>query len=240
MTADRLLHALLNAGLRVVQEPGWRTRGNRWNVNGRPEGVMQHHTSLPNPYPIKKLYGPPLYRIKANMATHEDGTLFLISYGACNYSSGYGDPTVLERNVRRSIPPTHNATVRGTKSGNRHFWNYENSHPGDGSPLPPAQFETITVSTAIVLDHFGLNANQVISHAEWTSRKTDPYWDGSNRRAINEIREASMFTPHEIEELKKLVASLDSVQSNGGFAEYAVELVRRERETPLHSHEENT
>ena len=41
MNADALLIALLKAGLHVVEEPGWRTRGNRWNVGGKPEGIMQ-------------------------------------------------------------------------------------------------------------------------------------------------------------------------------------------------------
>ncbi len=45
-----------------------------------------------------------------------------------------------------------------------------------------------------------------------------------------------MFTDHEIEELKKLVAALDSVNSNGSFAAPAVKLIRRERSKPLHAH----
>lgn len=185
MSAIRLLADLRAAGLHVVEEPGWATRGNRWNVGGQPEGVMQHHTAPPNPYPIKKLYG---LRIKANMATHEDGTLFLIAYKACNYSSGPGMLGVLENNVRKSIAPTHNGTKLGTKGGNRHFWNYENSHPGDGSLIPQIQLDTIIESTRIVCDHFGLNAEQVISHAEWTKRKIDPRWNGDNRTAIEQIR----------------------------------------------------
>lgn len=233
MSADVLLHDLQNAGLHVIEEPGWKTRGKRWNVGGKPEGVMQHHTSLPNPYPIKRLYGKPLYRIKCNMATHEDGTLYLVAYKACNYSSGYGMKAVLTENVRPSIAPTHNGTKRGLKSGNRHFWNYENSHPGDGSPIPQVQLDTIIESTRIVMAHFGLNGNQIISHAEWTSRKRDPYWNGSNRNAINQIREEAMFTKHEIEELKRVIASLDSAKSNGGFAAPAVELIRKERKLPL-------
>jgi len=189
MTANQLLADLRNAGLNVIEEPGWRTRGNRWNVDGKPEGVMQHHTAPPNPYPIKRLYGPPAYRIKANMATHENGRLYLIAYGACNYSSGYGMFDVLVNNVRKSIAPTHNGTKRGTKSGNRHFWNYENSHPGDGSPIPKVQLETIIESNRIVNEHFGLDPEQTISHAEWTRRKIDPRWNGSNRTAIEQIRE---------------------------------------------------
>ncbi len=189
MSANTLLAALKAAGLHVVEEPGWKTRGNRWNVDGKPEGVMQHHTAPPNPYPINKLYGPPFYRTKCNQATHEDGTLYLVAYGACNYSSGYGSLKVLKENVRKSIAPTNNAKVIGIKSGNRHFWNCENSHPGDGSELPDVQLQTIVVSNIVVNNHFELNHEQTISHAEWTRRKIDPRWNGSNRTAIEQIRD---------------------------------------------------
>ncbi len=189
MSADQLLADLREVGLNVVEEPGWKTRGYKWAVDGKPEGVMQHHTAPPNPYPIKRLYGPLLYLIKANMATHEDGTLYLIAYNRCNYSSGIGMGAVLKENVRKDIPPTHNATKRGLTGGNRHFWNYENSHPGDGSALPDAQLRTIVVSNIVVNAHFGMNWQRIISHAEWTSRKIDPKWNGSNRTAIEQIRE---------------------------------------------------
>jgi len=189
MSATKLLADLKAAGLHVVEEPGWKKRGWGWRVDGEPEGVMQHHTAPPNPYPIKKLYGPPSYFIKCNMATHEDGTLYLVAYKACNYSSGRGMKSVLTDNVRKSIAPTHNATKRGLWGGNKHFWNYENSHPGDGSDIPQVQLDAIIVSTQVVIDHFGMNPEQVISHAEWTKRKIDPRWNGSNRTAINQIRE---------------------------------------------------
>lgn len=189
MKADQLLSDLKDVGLTVVEEPGWKTRGYKWAVDGKPEGVMQHHTAPPNPYPIKKLYGPLLYLIKANMATHEDGTLFLIAYNRCNYSSGRGMKAVLENNVRKEIPPTRNAPTKGLAGGNSHFWNYENSHPGDGSPLPDVQLRTIVLSNIVVNAHFGLNWKRIISHAEWTSRKIDPRWNGSNRVAIKQIRE---------------------------------------------------
>jgi len=186
MTADLLLTALKTAGLYVVEEPKWKTRGKKWAKHGQPEGVMQHGTGLPNPYPMKRLYG---LRIKANMGTLEDGTLHLIAYRACNYSSGRGSLKVLNDNVRKSIAPTHNALVRGVKSGNRNFWNYENSHPNNRSAIPQVQLDTIVESTRIVLDHFELDAEQVISHAEWTRRKVDPLWAGSNRTAIEQIRQ---------------------------------------------------
>ena len=188
-TALQLLTKLTDAGLHVVEEPHWETRGNNWAVNGKPEGVMQHHTAPPNPYPINKLYGPPLFLTKCNMATHEDGTLFMVAYKACNFSSGVGVKSVLVDNVRKSIAPTHNATRWGLKGGNLHFWNIENSHPGDGSPMPPIQLDVIVLATQIVLDHFDLDPEKVISHAEWTSRKVDPRWNGwNNRIAITQIR----------------------------------------------------
>ncbi len=189
MSATRLLTDLRAMGLRVVEEPGWKTRGNNWAVNGEPEGVMQHHTAPPNPFPIKKLYGPLFFRTKCNTATHEDGTLFMVAYKACNFSSGRGMSVVLRDNIRKSIAPVRNATKRGLKGGNRHFWNFENSHPGDGSVIPQIQLDTIIVSTQVVMDHFGINPEQVISHAEWSRRKIDPNWNGSNRTAINQIRE---------------------------------------------------
>lgn len=191
MSALELLSDLRNSGLKVVEEPGWQTRGKNWRVGGKPEGVMQHHTAPPNPYPIKKLYG---LRIKANMATHEDGTLYLIAYKACNYSSGPGSKKVLTENVRPSIPPPANARTRGLTDtplwgGNKHYWNYENSHPGDGSAIPQVQLDTIIESNLIVNEHFDLDWEQTISHAEHSRRKIDPRWNGDNRTAIEQIRE---------------------------------------------------
>ncbi len=189
MTAKQLALALRLAGLNVVEEPGWKTRGaDTWAV-GKPEGVIEHHTAAPNPYPIKKLYG---IQIKCNMATHPDGTVFMVAYYRCNYSSGPGSKTVLVDNVRKSVPPPANARTRGLVDnwgGNRHFWNFENSHLGQGQPLPRVQFDAIVESTRVVIDYWGLNANQVIGHSEWSRRKTDPYWD-SDRRAIEDIRAA--------------------------------------------------
>jgi len=81
-----------------------------------------------------------------------------------------------------------NAPKIGLKFGNRNFWNFENSHPGDGSPIPLVQLETIIVANFVIDQHFGLNWAQTISHAEWTRRKKDPLWNMSNRTAIEEIR----------------------------------------------------
>lgn len=53
-----------------------------------------------------------------------------------------------------------------------------------------------------------------------------------------------VFTNHEIAQLKRLVASLDEVGSNGGFAKFAVLAIRRERDAEGyaakgHTHEDS-
>ena len=191
MNADQLLNELEAAGLTVKELPGWKTRGGIWATNNKPEGIMQHHTAAPVPYPPKRLADN--NRIKANMNTKPDGTVWMIAYNACNYSSGPGSKVVLEENVRPALAPIANAKERGLADnygGNRYFFNYENDHLGDGSSLPAVQFDAIVDSTRVVLNHFGLVADQVISHAEHTRRKVDPNWNGDNRTAINQIRTA--------------------------------------------------
>ncbi len=198
MTADQLLADLKAVGLNVVEEPGWKTRGaDTWSVGGKPEGIIQHHTAPPNPYPIKKLYDDSRGgKLKANIGTHEDGTVYLIAYGRCNYSSGPGSSVVLTQNVRPGRPPKNNALTRGLSDdmgGNSHFFNYENSHPGDSSPIPEVQLKAIIDSTIVVCDHFGLTWANIISHASWSRRKIDPRWSGSNRTAIDDIRDGVRF-----------------------------------------------
>lgn len=79
----------------------------------------------------------------------------------------------------------------------------------------------------------------LISHAALDpTRRKDPGrtfpWD---RLHANLEGDMAAFTDHEIEVLKDLVASLDAVGSNGFFAGPAVELIRKERNLPLHKPE---
>ncbi len=209
MTANALFTSLRAAGLTVREYPKWQTRGNKWKG---PIGVMHHHTAPPVPYPVKKLAGP--IRIKANINTKPDGTVWLIAYRACNYSSGRGSGVVFNE-VKAGIVPTRNAKARklhDTTGGNRWFWNFENDHPGDGSPMPAVQSEAIVTASQVVLAHFDIEA--VISHAEWSRRKQDPYWNG-DRRVIDQIRadiketdiELSLEAQRFYEEMYKAIGS---------------------------------
>jgi hypothetical protein len=185
VTASDLLDDLLAAGLSVETLPDWETRGGSW-ATGSPVGVMEHHTAPPVPFPVDKLVGS---QLKANINTKPDGTVWILAYRACNYSSGTGSGVVLDE-TQRGTPPPANAADRGLDddtNGNPWYFNFENDHPGDGSPIPAVQLDAIAVATRVVLDHFGLADGSVVSHAEWTARKSDPYWNG-DRRCIEEIR----------------------------------------------------
>jgi hypothetical protein len=139
---------------------------------------------------------------------------------------------VLTGNVRPSIPPPDNARARGLRDtplwgGNRFYWNFENSHPGDGSPIPRRQLDAIILSTQVVCAHFNINWEQVISHAEHSRRKIDPRWNGNNRTAIEQIRAGvagGVVLPPPIEPppsyedwTKELIMALPTVKKGDGF-----------------------
>jgi hypothetical protein len=185
MTAVRLADALRDSGLSVSEYDGWENRGSAWSV-GIPVGVMVHHTAPPVPFPVGSLVGS---QLKANQNVKPDGTIWLLAYRACNYSSGSGSSKVLAE-VRAGTPPSANAKERGLSddtSGNPWFWNIEVDHPGDGSPIPGVQLDALAVSISVVAEYWNLTVGNVCSHAEWTARKSDPYWN-HDRRCIDEVR----------------------------------------------------
>lgn len=206
MTAADLAAALRGAGLVVEEYPGWETRGGAWEF-GTPVGLMEHHTALPVPFPVDNLAGVTTGLIKCNANVKPDGTVWLIAYKACNYSSGGGMAQV-RAEVLASTPPAANAVERGwnpdgsddNDNGNDLFWNFENDHPGSGGPMPTSQHEAIVAASVVVAEHFGLSWANTIGHAEWTARKSDPYWN-ADRRCIETIRkdmEEQMPTVEEI------------------------------------------
>jgi hypothetical protein len=186
MSASTLYSALVEAGLTVRTYSDWDDRGYSW-AKGKPVGVMIHHTAPPVPFPPESLVGD---KLKANVNTKPDGTVWLLAYDACNYSSGEGSSVVLDEVLSGEVPSA-NANERqldDDTNGNPYFWNFENDHLGDGSPIPEVQLDAIAVATAVVLDYWGLPTTAVISHAEWTARKSDPYWN-HDRRCIEELRD---------------------------------------------------
>lgn len=181
-----LADAFAEAGLVVVEEPGWQNRGKDWTDL---VGMMQHHTACCMPYPVHKLYParPGQWRIRANFSVqpgpgnpnNTPAKIHVIAAGYCNYSSGSGSGRVL-RETRQDIAPSEDAARRrlvDTATGSKHFVNNETAHRGDGSPIPAPMLETIDIAWYIIAKELGLHPNRLISHAEWTRRKIDPRWN---------------------------------------------------------------
>lgn len=185
----RLVDELRSEGLHVRLFAHWAGIGGSWRLT-RPAGVMVHHTAAPVPYPLRDLAGIDTGRIKCNMNVKQDGTIWLIAYGACNYSSGPGSSVVLDELLDGTVP-TANARERALPDdigGNSYFWNIEVDHRGDGSPIPQIVETATAAACTVVARHFGFDVDAVISHAEWTARKVDPFWNGHPRAAIEKLR----------------------------------------------------
>jgi hypothetical protein len=174
-----------DAGLTVVEEPGWKTRGRHYKVT--PYG-FQHHTACCAPYPVHKLYAD--LRIKANFSVQpkdkdtDHPHVHVISAGACNWSTGMGLNSVY-KNLLNDIPPSSDARSKGYSwDANKHYVTNETAHPGDGSPMYPGGLEVIDACWFALAKNLGWTGNQLISHAEHTSRKIDPRWNGKRSHVI--------------------------------------------------------
>ena len=173
-----LADVLREAGLTVVEEPGWKLRSQPSNGRDyRPIGILNHHTAPPNPYPVERLYK------SCNLFIAQDGTVHVVAAGY-QWDSGSGSVDVLHQ-VMAQAHPGRLAKDQGFTaspiSGNPYFIDIEVDHPGNGSHLNVVQFEALVWANFAILRHKGWPVQQVLGHAEWTSRKTDPHWDGTWR-----------------------------------------------------------
>lgn len=197
------------AGLHVIEQPGWATRGNDfWGPNEQPIGGMQHHTAPPVPFPVLNLYSSG--RVKANFNVKPDGTIHLIAAGACNYSSGPGSRVVLNE-TRAGIAPSGTARNRGlvdNTGGNHWYINNETDHHGDGRPIPTPQYDACVTAWTVICNRYGWTPNRIVGHAEWTARKIDPYWNGRDaHRNLADMRHdisTRITDPPEVEQMLTL------------------------------------
>src|SRR5579864_4033356 len=84
-----LPEVLENAGLKVAEQPGWRTRGR--GEMGDVKGVMCHHTSGPPDGNMPSLgvvtHGrPDLAGPLAQLCLGRDGTFYVVAAGRCNHA----------------------------------------------------------------------------------------------------------------------------------------------------------
>lgn len=195
-----LADVLRDAGLKVVEEPGWERRGDpfdqlalmihHWGSAAASEDrVVGRHCYPSSPSLDPAGVGGGLRtdgRVNCNLfVEYGDGTIHVIAGGHANYSSGIGNRSVLV-DCSNDIAPKGTAKAaglgRGDFYGNRYSINVECEHAGDGGPMSAKQENAIMVMAAAIADKLGHTEGWLCGHNEFTSRKVDPRWNGSGNR----------------------------------------------------------
>jgi hypothetical protein len=175
LTVDRLLDALRDEGVAVVQHDGWRTHNrNEAGPWGPVHGVVIHHTVTRGTDATVRLCwdgytglpGPLCHGVIT-----KDGKVHLVGYGRANHA-GLGDPDVLRAVINEQpVPVDDQATV----DGNRHFYGFECENLGDGrDPWAAEQLAAIEKVSAALCRVHGWSAASVIRHLDWQPGKSDP------------------------------------------------------------------
>jgi hypothetical protein len=155
-----------DAGLVVVEHPGWQTRarGSGGYNPGRPDHVMVHHTaSGPSSDPAGDVAyiatGSPDAPL-ANLYLSRTGAVTVIAAGATN-TNGSGSDT-----WGGGVPDNEM---------NTHAIGVEAANGGTGEPWPPVQQDAYQALTAALCAGYGIPVDHVRGHVEWApGRKIDP------------------------------------------------------------------
>ncbi len=159
-----LADELLAAGLKVAEQPGWKTRGHG-NV-GTIKGVMCHHTAGPLRGNMPSLGvitngRPGLDGPLAQLGLGRDGTYYVVAAGRA-YHAGAG-------------------SWQGITTGNSSFIGVEAENTGlANDPWPSVQVDAYERGVAAILKKIGANALMCCGHKEYAlppGRKTDPSFD---------------------------------------------------------------
>jgi peptidoglycan hydrolase-like protein with peptidoglycan-binding domain len=220
-----LSKVLLDAGLKVAEQPDWKTRG-RGDV-GNVKGVICHHTAgaktgnMPSLGVVTNgrsdLPGP-----LSQLCLGRDGTFFVVAAGRCNHA-GAGN-------------------WQGITTGNTSFIGIEAENTGkvdgpDVDPWPAVQLDAYRRGVAAILTKIKANAIMCCGHKEYAlpvGRKPDPTFDMEDfRRQVAAIMAgtaplASIIPAVDAEnrptlrrgdtgKLVKLVQGLIGVEANGTF-----------------------
>lgn len=152
------------AGLTVIEEPGWETRGH--GDMGDVLGVLLHHTAGPlhgDAPSLKTVIDgrPDLAGPLAQLFLARSGAWHVVCAGKA-WHAGAG-------------------AWRGITDGNAHFVGVEAENTGLGNdPWPLAQVDSYAKGCAAVLAHAHQRADMAIGHKEWAlppGRKSDPSFD---------------------------------------------------------------
>lgn len=163
-----LPQVLLDAGLKVAEQPGWKTRGHG-NVSTI-KGVICHHTAGPKTGNMPSLDAitngvPGLAGPLSQLGLGRDGTFFVVAAGKCFHAGG--------------------GNWQGLTSGNANFIGIEAENTGRVTgpltdPWPAVQLDAYRRGVAAILKKIGANAIMCCGHKEYAlppGRKIDPTFD---------------------------------------------------------------
>jgi hypothetical protein len=166
-----LPEVLEDAGLKVAEQPGWRSRGR--DEMGEVKGVMCHHTAG-SPNGIMPSLGiitngrPDLPGPLAQLGLGRDGTYFVVAAGRCNHAGG--------------------GMWQGLSTGNASFIGIEAENTGTrNDPWPAVQLDAYRRGVAAILKKIGSNAIMCCGHKEYAlphGRKNDPLFDMGEFRTL--------------------------------------------------------
>ena len=160
MRAPWIADVLRAAGLNVVEEPGWESRGKEFvSIDGH----MAHHTASPKTSTLavnlsvvingNSVAPGPI----ANVLLWRDGTCHVIASGRCNHAG---------KGVLPWVP---------LDQGNTHLLATEAVNDGIGELWAPEMVEAYEIGTAAMLRHLGLGSDRATTHSEYApTRKIDP------------------------------------------------------------------
>lgn len=167
-----LPRALQDAGLHVIETPGWLTRG-RPGAFGPIRGVLCHHTAGPllGDHPSlgivtngrSDLPGP-----LAQLLLARNGTFHVVAAGRCNHAGkGYWN---------------------GVTAGNTSFVGIEAENTGlpNDFPWPEEQMHAYALGCAAILKKIGAQPIMCVGHKEYArpiGRKPDPDFNMTSFRA---------------------------------------------------------
>jgi hypothetical protein len=156
--------ALNGAGLQVVEEPGWQSRGH--GDFGPARGVLIHHTGSNarggNAPDLGMVIAgrPDLSGPLCNLLLSRDATFHLVAAGKANHA-GKGQ-------------------WHGVVEGNTEMIGIEAENNGSTEPWPEAQMDTLLAGSAALLLHMNADSVMCAGHKEYAvprGRKVDPDFD---------------------------------------------------------------
>jgi peptidoglycan hydrolase-like protein with peptidoglycan-binding domain len=159
-----LSQVLLDAGLKVAEQPGWVDRGIA--EMGTVKGVICHHTAGPKNGNMPSLAvitngRPDLRGPLAQLGLGRDGTFYVVAAGRANHAGA--------------------GSWKNITTGNSSFIGIEAENSGTpDDPWPPVQMEAYHRGVAAILKKIGADEGMCCGHKEYalpTGRKTDPSFE---------------------------------------------------------------